>query len=106
MPTLSEAIRRLVEMGLTVKTKAMQTGRLSAAAVADLAAEAIDSLGPKAEVPARPVGRPGRGLRAQELTTIQSKRSSIPLRRQRNAPNANADFTKVPAEFRDARRCA
>jgi len=42
--TRSEAIRRLVELGLTVKTKARPTGRLRAALVADLAAEAIDSL--------------------------------------------------------------
>jgi hypothetical protein len=43
----SEAIRRLVELGLTVKTKARPTGRLRAALVADLTAEAIDSLGPE-----------------------------------------------------------
>ena len=42
-----EAIRRLVELGLTVKTKARPTGRLRAALVADLAAEAIDSLSPE-----------------------------------------------------------
>lgn len=40
----SEAIRRLVELGLTVKAKARPTGRLRTALVADLAAEAIDSL--------------------------------------------------------------
>jgi len=39
--------RRLVELGLTVKTKARPTGRLRAALVADLAAEAIDSLSPE-----------------------------------------------------------
>ncbi len=43
-PGRSEAIRRLVELGLTVKTKARPTGRLRAALVADLAAETIDSL--------------------------------------------------------------
>lgn len=43
-PSLSEAIRRLVELGLTVKTKVRPAGRLSAALVADLAAETIDSL--------------------------------------------------------------
>jgi hypothetical protein len=57
--TRSEAVRRLVELGLTVKTKA-PAGRLSAAVVADLAAEAIDSLGPQVKAPARPVGKPGR----------------------------------------------
>jgi hypothetical protein len=48
LPTLSEATRRLVELGLTVKTKARSTGRQPRAAlVADLAAETIDSLPPK-----------------------------------------------------------
>ena len=53
-PDLSrpEAIRRLVELGLTVKTKAKPTGRLRAALVADLAAETIDSL-PVAKPPKR-----------------------------------------------------
>jgi Arc/MetJ-type ribon-helix-helix transcriptional regulator len=46
----SEAIRRLVELGLAVKTKTRPARPLRAALVADLAAEAIDSLpvaGPK-----------------------------------------------------------
>jgi len=43
-PKRSEAIRRLVVLGLIVKTKARPTGRLRAALVADLAAETIDSL--------------------------------------------------------------
>jgi hypothetical protein len=53
-PNLSrpEAIRRLVELGLTAKTKARSTGRLRAALVADLAAETIDPL-PRAGRPKR-----------------------------------------------------
>jgi hypothetical protein len=43
-PSRSEAIRRLVELGLTVKTKARGSDRLRAARAADQAAEAIDSL--------------------------------------------------------------
>ena len=42
--TFAQAIRRLVELGLTVKAKARPAGRLRPALVADLAAEAIDSL--------------------------------------------------------------
>jgi hypothetical protein len=42
-PSLSEAIRRLVELGLTVKTKARPTERARARA-SELAAKAIDSL--------------------------------------------------------------
>src|SRR6202035_2823609 len=42
-PTRSEAIRRLVELGLTVKKKSSPSER-QRAALADLAAKAIDSL--------------------------------------------------------------
>ncbi|MBR1277735.1 hypothetical protein [Bradyrhizobium sp. AUGA SZCCT0283] len=42
-PTRSEAIRRLVELGLTVKTKSAPSER-QRAALADLASKAIDSL--------------------------------------------------------------
>jgi hypothetical protein len=42
-PTLSEAIRRLVELGLTVKPKPAPSER-QRAAFADLASKAIDSL--------------------------------------------------------------
>jgi hypothetical protein len=53
-PNLSrpEAIRRLIELGLTAKTKAKPTGRVRAALVADLAAETIDPL-PRADRPKR-----------------------------------------------------
>jgi Arc/MetJ-type ribon-helix-helix transcriptional regulator len=42
-PTRSEAIRRLVELGLTVKTRSEPSER-QRAAIADLASQAIDSL--------------------------------------------------------------
>jgi hypothetical protein len=42
-PPRSQAIRRLVELGLTVKTKPMPSER-QRAALADLASKAIDSL--------------------------------------------------------------
>ncbi|MBR1212068.1 hypothetical protein [Bradyrhizobium sp. JYMT SZCCT0180] len=42
-PKLSEAVRRLVELGLTVKTKSAPSER-QRAALADLASKAIDSL--------------------------------------------------------------
>jgi hypothetical protein len=42
-PTLSEAIRRLVELGLAVKKRSMPSER-QRTALADLAAKAIDSL--------------------------------------------------------------
>jgi hypothetical protein len=42
-PTRAEAIRRLVELGLTVKTRSAPSER-QRAALADLAAKAIDSL--------------------------------------------------------------
>ena len=43
MPTLSEAIRLLVQLGLSVKTKSAPSER-QRAALADLASKAIDSL--------------------------------------------------------------
>jgi hypothetical protein len=95
-PTRAEAIRRLVERGLTGKTKA----RPSAALVADLAADAIDSLGPKVKAPARPVGK---RLRAQELAakTIEKIIDSAAPPEERTERKRR--LTKGPAEFRDAR---
>jgi hypothetical protein len=46
MPTLSEATRRLVELGLTVKPKSAPTERLRAARASELAAKVIDTLTP------------------------------------------------------------
>jgi hypothetical protein len=42
--TRSDAIRRLVELGLTVKTKSAPTNRMRATRAAELAAEALASL--------------------------------------------------------------
>jgi len=44
MPTLSEATRRLVELGLTVKTKAKQPSAARASRAKELAAKAIDKM--------------------------------------------------------------
>jgi hypothetical protein len=102
-PSLSEAIRRLVELGLTVKTKTRPSGRLSAALVADLAAEAIDSLGPKAKAPARPVGKPGRRLRAQELAAKTIEKIIDPAAPPEERAQRRRRLTKGPPEFREAR---
>jgi hypothetical protein len=98
-----EAIRRLVELGLTVKTKARPTGRLSAALVADLAAEAIDSLGTKVKAPARPVGKPGRRLRAHELATKAIEKIIDPAAPPEERAQRRRRLTKGPEEFREAR---
>jgi hypothetical protein len=72
-PTLSEAIRRLVELGLKVKT------------------------------PARPVSKPGRKLRAQQLATKAIAKIIDPTA----SPDEQAQrwrlLTKGPIEFREAR---
>jgi hypothetical protein len=102
-PTRSEAIRRLVELGLTVKTKARPTGRLSAALVADLAAAAIDSLGPQVRAPARPVGKAGRRLRAQELAAKTIEKIIDPAAPPEERAQRRRRLTKGPTEFRDAR---
>jgi hypothetical protein len=44
MPSLSEAIRRLVELGLTLKTKAPPSQRLRAARAQELATKAIEKI--------------------------------------------------------------
>jgi hypothetical protein len=101
--TRSEAVRRLVELGLTVKMKARPTGRLSAAVVADLAAEAIDSLGPQVKVPARPVGKPGRRLRAQELAAKTIEKIIDPAAPPEERTERRRRLTKGPTEFRAVR---
>ena len=73
MPSLSEAIRQLVELGLTVKT------------------------------PARPTSKPGRRLRAQELATKAIERIIDPAAPPEELAQRRRRLTKGPAEFREAR---
>src|SRR5712675_3607388 len=72
-PPRSEAIRRLVELGLTVKT------------------------------PARPVSKPGRRLRAQELATKAIEKIIDPAAPPEERAQRRRRLTKGPSEFRDAR---
>ena len=59
MPTLSEATRRLVELGLTVKTKAKQPSAARASRAKELAAKAIDKIiDPAAPPEERPATSP------------------------------------------------
>ena len=73
VPNFSEAIRRLVELGLKVKT------------------------------PARPVGKPGRRLRAQELATNAIERISDPAASPDERAQRRRRLTKGPPEFREDR---
>ena len=68
-----EAIRRLVELGLTVKT------------------------------PARPVSKPGRKLRAQELATKAIERIIDPAAPPEERAQRRRRLTKGPPEFREDR---
>jgi hypothetical protein len=97
--TRGQAIRRLVKVGLAVKTKAKPTGRRRAALVADLAAEAIDSLGLKVKTPAKP----GRRLRAQELATRAIDKIIDPAAPLEERAQRRRRLTKGPTEFREAR---
>jgi hypothetical protein len=72
-PGRSEAIRRLVELGLKVKT------------------------------PARPVTKPGRKLRAQELATKAIKKMSDPSATPEERAQRRRRLTNGPAEFREDR---
>ena len=73
MPTLSEATRRLVELGLTVKT------------------------------PARSVSKAGRRLRAQEPATKAIEKIIDPAAPPEERAQRRRRLTKGPSEFREAR---
>jgi hypothetical protein len=72
-PGRSEAIRRLVELGLTIKT------------------------------PARPAGKLGRRLRAQELATKAIDKIIDPTTPPEEQAQRRRRLTKGPTEFREAR---
>jgi hypothetical protein len=69
----SEAIRRLVELGLTIKT------------------------------PARPASKPGRRLRAQDLATKAIEKIIDPAAPPEEQAQRRRRLTKGPTEFREAR---
>jgi hypothetical protein len=73
VPNLSEAIRWLVELGLTVKA------------------------------PAKPVSKPGRRMRARELATTAIEKIVDPAAPPEERTERNRRLTKGPAEFRDDR---
>jgi hypothetical protein len=73
MPSLSEAIRRLVELGLTVKA------------------------------PAKPVSRSGRMLRTTELAAKAINRISDPAADPDERARRQRRLTKGPEEFRGVR---
>ena len=73
MPSLSEAIRRLVELGLTVRT------------------------------PARPVSKPGRRSRAQELAAKAIEKIIDPAAPPEERAQRRRRLTKGPSEFREDR---
>jgi hypothetical protein len=96
--TRSEAIRQLVEFGLTAKTKARPSGRRPPAAiVADLAAETIDSL------PPRPIAKPGRRTRARELARDAIEKMADPAASPEERTQRRRRLTKGPTEFREVR---
>ena len=72
-PTRSEAIRRLVELGLKVK------------------------------MPTRPVSKPGRRLRAQELATNAIEKIIDPAAPLEERAQRRRRLTKGPLEFREDR---
>jgi hypothetical protein len=72
-PTRPEAIRRLVELGLTVKT------------------------------PARPVSKGGRRLRAQELAAQAIEKMIDPSAAPEERAQRRRRLTKGPSEFREDR---
>jgi hypothetical protein len=73
MPSLSEAIRRLVELGL------------------------------KVNAPAKPVSKPGRRLRAQELAAHAIEKVIDPAAPPEERTQRRRRLTKGPSEFREDR---
>jgi hypothetical protein len=73
LPNVSEAIRRLVELGLKVKT------------------------------PARPASKPGGRLRAQELATKAIEKIIDPSAAPEERAQRRRRLTKGPTEFREDR---
>src|SRR6266436_8417363 len=73
LPNVSEAIRRLVELGLKVKT------------------------------PARPASKPGGRLRAQELATKAIEKIIDPSAAPEERAQRRRRLTKGPTEFREHR---
>jgi hypothetical protein len=71
--TRSDAIRRLVEIGLTVKA------------------------------PAKPVSKPGRRMRARELATTAIEKIIDPAAPPEERTERKRRLTKGPTEFREAR---
>jgi hypothetical protein len=73
MPTLSEAIRRLVEIAL------------------------------KSEVPPKPIAKPGRRTRAKGLARDAIEKMADPAASPEERTQRRRRLTKGPAEFREAR---
>jgi hypothetical protein len=90
--TRSEAIRRLVELGLTVKAPARPAASLKAG----------PALAPAFPRPG-PALKPGRRMRARELATTAIEKIIDPVAPPEERTERKRRLTKGPAEFRDAR---
>jgi hypothetical protein len=66
MPTLSEATRRLVELGLTVKTKGQQSNEGQRVRAREMAGKAIDKMTDAATSPEEQIARKKRLLKGPE----------------------------------------
>jgi hypothetical protein len=66
MPTLSEATRRLVELGLTVKTKGQQSNEGQRVRAREMAGKAIDKMTDATTSPEEQIARKKRLLKGPE----------------------------------------
>jgi hypothetical protein len=94
-PSLSEAIRRLVEIGLTQTTT--KTRRQPPEALVAELETAIDSLPPK------PIAKPGRRSRAKELARQAIEKLADPAASPKERTERRRRLTKGPPEFREVR---
>jgi hypothetical protein len=92
-PSLSEALRRLVEMGLS---QAKQPGPRVLSTSKEAAARA-------AELAAKPIAKPGRRARARELAGDAIEKMADTTASPEERDQRRRRLTKGPTEFREAR---
>jgi hypothetical protein len=100
-PVRSEAIRRLVELGLSQSRdpgpRVLSTAREAAARAAELAAKGTASQRPK------PAAKPGHRTRAKELARDAIEKIADPAASPEERDQRRRRLTKGPLEFRQDR---
>lgn len=103
-PTLSEAIRRLVELGLLASENYPELRyQHKANESADKASKLASQLGLKVRPTAKAVAKPGRRSRAQELARDAIEKMGDPTASPDERDQRRRRLTRGPEEFRKGR---